>query len=547
MIERFGPYHLTRRLATGGMAEVFLAVQTGIEGFEREVVIKRILPHRASDEEFCTMFLDEARLIARLNHPYIAQIYDLGKVGDAYFITMELVQGADLSRLLDSASEKGGIGLPLDVALPVLTSLCEALEYIHTRTDELGNPLNIVHRDLNPKNVIISYEGAVKLIDFGIAKAASQVYETRTGVIKGTYGYMAPEQVSRRFVIDARADLFALGVLAYELTTGRHPFDAPDEVAVLSRLVQCKLDRPSTVVRGYPREIERLVLSCLSLDPKRRPASARDVLRELERFAVDRKIPLTLSHIADFVHEHVSRGEPARQVHPLVASPGDSTALISQRLASRADHETGTLATSLLSSQSARPPAKAEPEPPARRSGAPAAGWQWPWATWGSREKLIAVAAVSVAAVATLLTTVLVLVSWQPSRSESSAATRALVSPTLEPEEDLPLPLPPLPDDVTPPELPPGGGSKTAPDQPGLEAPVSSSMLRVESEPARARILVEGNPTGQVTPASIAVPAGKNLVWIRVELEGFQPQERQVDVAVGAAFFTLSGTVPGTE
>jgi serine/threonine protein kinase len=547
MIERFGPYHLTRRLATGGMAEVFLAVQTGIEGFEREVVIKRILPHRASDEEFCTMFLDEARLIARLNHPYIAQIYDLGKVGDAYFITMELVQGTDLSRLLDSASEKGGIGLPLEVALPVLTSLCEALEYIHTRTDELGNPLNIVHRDLNPKNVIISYEGAVKLIDFGIAKAASQVYETRTGVIKGTYGYMAPEQVSRRFVIDARADLFALGVLAYELTTGHHPFDAPDEVAVLSRLVQCKLDRPSTVVRGYPREIERLVLSCLSLDPKRRPASARDVLRELERFAVDRKIPLTLSHIADFVHEHVSRGEPARQVHPLVASPGDSTALISQRLANRADHETGTLATSLLSSQSARPPAKVEPEPPARRSGAPAAGWQWPWATWGSREKLIAVAAVSVAAVATLLTTVLVLVSWQPSRSESSAATRALVSPTLEPEEDLPLPLPPLPDDVTPPELPPGGGTKTAPNRPGLEAPVSSSMLRVESEPARARILVEGNPTGQVTPASIAVPAGKNLVWIRVELEGFQPQERQVDVAVGAAFFTLSGAAPGTE
>ena len=540
MMERFGPYQLVRRLAAGGMAEVFLAVQTGIEGFEREVVIKRILPHRAQDEEFCTMFLDEARLIARLNHPYIAQIYDLGEVDGSYFIAMEYVQGADLSRLLDLAAEGGSTGLPLEVSISVLTALGEALEYIHSRTDELGNPLNIVHRDLNPKNVIISFEGAVKLIDFGIAKAASQVYETRTGVIKGTYGYMAPEQVSRRYAIDARADLFALGVLTYELTTGRHPFDAPDEVAVLSKLVQCKFARPSSVARSYPRAVERLIMSCMSLEPKRRPRAARDVLRQLESFAGDRKIPLTMSRIGDYVQGKVAQGASPQQLPPLMAgTPGDSTALISQRLANRADHETGTLATSLLNN----PPPSPRKERPrqSRRPPRPNAGWQWPWTSWGQREKLIALVATAVAGLATLTTVVLIIVSWTPSQPERP---HALVSPLPDPDP----PGLPLPDDPVVPDLPPGGGLKSLPIEiPPDPIAVETTLLRVESEPPRAQILVEGKATGQLTPSSISVPEGQSLVWIRVELQGYRPQERQVDVAVGAALFTLSSSSPGLD
>ena len=346
MEERFGPYRLLRRLAKGGMAEVYLAVQTGIEGFERPVVIKRILPHRARDEELCTMFLDEARLVGRLSHPHIAQLYDLGRVGDSYYIAMEHVRGLDLARLLDIGASQGTPALPDIIAVPVISALCEALHYIHTRTDELGNPLNIVHRDLTPKNVVLSFEGAVKLIDFGIAKAATHVHETQAGAVKGTYGYMAPEQVTRDHAIDARTDLFALGVLTYELTTGRHPFEAPDEVAVLTRLLKGEFLPPTRLVEDYPKELEALVLSLMALEPARRPASARDVLARLERFALARRLPFSMSRIADFVRLHAEGGEMDRGAPPALADREAAEA--SRRLAARADTGTAELATALL-------------------------------------------------------------------------------------------------------------------------------------------------------------------------------------------------------
>lgn len=530
-MERFGPYKLVRRLATGGMAEIFLARQLGIEGFEREVVIKRILPHRAQDEEFCTMFLDEARLIARLNHPYIAQVYDLGQQDDTFYIAMEYVQGVDLSHLLDSAAEQGTPGLPMPVAVAVIASLCQALEYIHTRTDELGHPLNIVHRDLNPKNVIISYDGAVKLIDFGIAKASSQVYETRTGVIKGTYGYMAPEQVSRAHSIDLRADLFALGVLTYELTTGMHPFDAPDEVAVLGKLVRCQYQPPSRKIRNFPKTLERAIVSCMGQEPSHRPSSAAEVLSLLEDFANERQIPLTMSRIAEYVRRnHVDKEAMVTQIPPVVSEAGDSTAMLSQRLGNRVDQGIGSQATSLLRAPaqsggrvvrpSAPPPASAREATPPRSGG----GFEWPWATWGRRERIVALVASVVAMFATITSVVLLI-------SAFGAPNDVAPGPTSEPLTNESL----ASSNV-------GSDSLVSSPSPNRPHPVlqGAKTIRVESQPPMARILVEGKATGHVTPATVDLPEGQHLVWIKVELDGYEAGERQVAAAAGEAVFTLS-------
>ncbi|MGB0680866.1 MAG: serine/threonine protein kinase, partial [Polyangiales bacterium] len=224
--EVIGPYRIVRKLAAGGMAEIFLAKQRGLEGVERSVVLKRILPEHHNDEEFVTMFLDEARLLAALAHPNIAQTFDLGRQGLSYYLVMEYVRGPTLWKVLRRAAKTGGRGLPEREALSIVLGVAEALAYVHERHDEFGRPLNIVHRDLNPANVILSYDGAVKLIDFGIAKAASKVHQTRTEVVKGTYGYIAPEQLNQASQVDHRTDVYALGVLMYEVCVGRHPFEA---------------------------------------------------------------------------------------------------------------------------------------------------------------------------------------------------------------------------------------------------------------------------------------------------------------------------------
>jgi serine/threonine protein kinase len=306
-----GRFQILRKLATGGMAEIFLARQTGMEGLERLVVIKRILPHRARDAEFVTMFLDEARIVAGLNHPNVAQIYDLGKEEETFFLVMEYVRGPDLGKLLDTIYESGGRGLPLRIALPIIIGTCEALHYIHEKRDEAGMPLGIVHRDINPQNVVVSYEGAVKLIDFGIAKAKTKVYETRTGVIKGTYGYMAPEQLTRKAPIDRRSDVFALGVLLYESILGVHPFEASDEIALLGHIVRGDYKRPRAVRADFPEELERVILGCLTPRPEQRIPDARTVQEHLEEFMAANRLVVSMARLGDFVREVVP--EPAEK------------------------------------------------------------------------------------------------------------------------------------------------------------------------------------------------------------------------------------------
>ena len=213
------------------MAEVFKAASYGVEGFERVVALKRVLPQISEDQAFINMFIDEAKIAVQLDHPNISRIYDLGNAEDSYYIAMEYVSGHDARALFDRLAAQGK---KLDVALccHIVKEVCEALEYAHTKTNNQGEPLSLIHRDVSPQNILLSFDGQVKLIDFGIAKAAGKATKTRSGILKGKFGYMSPEQVRGR-PIDKRSDLFALAVVLYELLTSERCFRGKDDFSTL--------------------------------------------------------------------------------------------------------------------------------------------------------------------------------------------------------------------------------------------------------------------------------------------------------------------------
>src|SRR5512139_2277258 len=228
----FGRYQLLELIARGGMAEVHKAKSHGVEGFEKVLVIKSILPELSRDAEFVEMFVKEAKIAVSLSHPNIVQVFDLGRADDRYFIAMEYVAGTDLSTLLRRAARHE---LPLAPALSVFiaSEVAQALDYAHRRRDQDLQPMSLVHRDVSPQNILLGFEGAVKLTDFGIAKARHKVEEnTQAGVLKGKYAYMAPEQ-ARGEPVDARADLYALGIVLYECLSGTHPFLTPSSYETL--------------------------------------------------------------------------------------------------------------------------------------------------------------------------------------------------------------------------------------------------------------------------------------------------------------------------
>ena len=264
------------------MAELFLAKQSGLEGFEKVVVIKRILRNLAEDEEFVSMFLDEARIAAKLSHPNIVQIYDLGKSDDTHYIAMEYVSGRNVQHLMTKQAMHGGF-IPIEHACRIVAGVCEGLHYAHSRKDFDGKPLNIVHRDISPQNILVSFAGGVKVVDFGIAKASTQLAHTREGVLKGKYAYMSPEQV-RGQPIDHRSDLFALGLVFYELLTGRRAFEREDSLKTLKAIVQEKPVNPRELNPDIPSEVVSLLSRALAKSPDRRYANAQDFQIAIEDY-----------------------------------------------------------------------------------------------------------------------------------------------------------------------------------------------------------------------------------------------------------------------
>ncbi len=295
----FGKYLLLDRISVGGMAEVFKAKSYGVEGFEKVIAIKRILPSMGEDKDFIKMFIDEAKIAGQLSHANVCQIFELGKHQGAHFIAMEYIWGKDLLQI-QNRLRKGGQIMPVAMACYVIAKVCEGLDYAHRKRDAMGRHLEIVHRDCSPQNVLISYEGEVKLIDFGIARAASRSSRTNAGVLKGKFGYMSPEQV-RGLPLDHRSDLFAIGTVFYESLTNERLFQGESDFSTLERVRNADVRPPSELNHNIPPEVEGIVMRALARDVKTRYQSGAELHSDLQAFLTKQEVPFTNKTMADWL------------------------------------------------------------------------------------------------------------------------------------------------------------------------------------------------------------------------------------------------------
>jgi TonB family protein len=319
--ERFGQYTLLEKIAVGGMAEVWKARMRGVEGFQKTVAIKKILPYMTDSSEFVAMFIDEAKLAAQLSHPNIIHIYDLGKIGRDFYIAMEYVEGKDLRSLLNGA-RRLGLHLPFGLALLIAARLAGALEYAHNKRDFEGRGMGLVHRDVSPQNVLLSLDGDVKLCDFGIAKAVSKAGQTQMGALKGKLQYMSPEQAWGK-PVDHRSDIFSLGSVLFELLTGERLFSGDTEMSVLESVRQARVRSPRQIDPTIPREIDEVVVRALATLPEERFQSAGEVEQRLEAVLYALKPSPSHTDLAAFVRQ-VALGETSERAvesHPAPAAP----------------------------------------------------------------------------------------------------------------------------------------------------------------------------------------------------------------------------------
>lgn len=295
----FGKYLLLDRVNIGGMAEVWRAKTFGAGGFERIVAIKRILPNIAEDEEFISMFLDEAKITVQLNHANIAQIYELNNLSNSYFIAMEYVSGKDLRAVFDRCRKRGEPA-PIPLTCYAIAQCCEGLDYAHRAKDRQGRDMSIVHRDVSPQNALISYDGEVKVIDFGIAKAAGKATKTQAGILKGKFGYMSPEQI-RGLPLDGRSDIFAIGVCLYEMLTGERLFVGDSDFSVLEKVRKVEVLPPSHFNRKIPEQLEKIVMKSLAKDVDDRYQHGSELGEDLRGFMYSTGNAFTRKDLAAFM------------------------------------------------------------------------------------------------------------------------------------------------------------------------------------------------------------------------------------------------------
>ncbi len=499
MAVAFGRYELLKKIASGGMGQVFLA-RTAQQGFSKLVVIKRILPHLVEDEEFITMFFDEAGIAARLNHPNLVQIFDLGEAGGSHYLAMEYVAGDDIRRV-EKAARKQGRSLPLGVICRIVADAAAGLDYAHKATDPQGRPLKLVHRDVSPQNVLVGFDGGVKLIDFGVARAAGRAQHTATGILKGKYPYMSPEQIAGESY-DHRSDQFALGTVMWELLTGKRLFKGDSDLVTMRLVRECQVTPPSRVNASLPPGLDAVVLKALSPVPAQRFSDCGELRMALEEFAVHERLPSTPAHLAAFMRElYADRIAAETDTSSLDELSGasafdeksqPSNASVPSKAQPKTAHQTLALGPAEL----ARPPTRLTQQ----LTGPKTQGRK------GMGFVAAAAAVVVVAVVALTLPKVL------------QGEAEEVPPPVTEVVEVAPAPTP------TPTPTP------TEPQRPGdlLPAPAPAVSIALVSTPPGAQVTVDGQPHG-ATPTQLVLDAQRASARVTFALGGYEPQQRTVD------------------
>lgn len=298
--KQFGKYYLIEKIAVGGMAEIYKAKTFGVDGFEKLLAIKRILPHCAADKDFITMLIDEAKLTVSLSHANIVQVYDLGKIGDDYFISMEYIHGINLRDIMYRCRETQR-PIPPEISVYIIAEVCKGLDYAHRKSDAQGQPLNIIHRDISPQNILLSYEGEVKIVDFGIAKAAMNISHTMAGILKGKIAYMSPEQALGK-AIDNRTDIFSAGILLYEMLSNSKLYTGESQFEVLKKIRTTKIEEeklPGTI----PQPLKWVVAKALAYKSDDRFQNAGDLQIELTKFLYSTYLDFSPRKLAAFIKE----------------------------------------------------------------------------------------------------------------------------------------------------------------------------------------------------------------------------------------------------
>jgi serine/threonine protein kinase len=549
----YGKYFLLDRIAVGGMAEVFKAKTYGVRGFERLLVIKRILPHLSKDEEFVEMFIDEAKISVELNHANICQVTDLGKIGDNFFIAMEYIDGKDLRAILKKCST---IKTPLtnEMALFVAMEMLKGLDYAHRKSHSVhGVPLKLIHRDISPQNIMLSYQGEVKIVDFGIAKTESKLNKTQAGVLKGKFGYMSPEQASG-LELDGRTDVFSAGIILFEMLTGRRLFLGDTDFETLEKIKECEVPPPSKYNPQIPPELEAAVLKALSRQPEDRFQTAQEFQTALAKIFYSQFSSFSSRDLSDFLHSIFSEEidqEKESLRRAIDSLPADEL----EAAISGAEAANDRLIDSSSSGSGRRNATSSSSRP---RTGPPIGADK----TFGSGTKARTKRATLIRNLAVLLTPALLVVVtltwlWPSSRKKpkietsTSASEMVSVQITSDPigamvsvqgqkrgttplETSLPTGQPleflfekegfqsrTVSETVT--------GERTAfgPYVLAKEVPATST-LKITSTPEGAKISINGKLTNLTTPATVENLPVTQTLRVRINLEGYTPQTKTI-------------------
>ncbi|HEY1696580.1 MAG TPA: protein kinase [Polyangiaceae bacterium] len=366
-----GRYRVVDEIGVGGMASVHLSRMDGPGGFQKWVAIKRIHPHLVEDESFVNMFLDEARVAARISHPNVATVFELGKHEDTYWIAMEYLHGEPLREVMRRTEELGQ-PMPPEIACRVIADAAEGLHAAHELLGKNGEKLGLVHRDVTPHNLFVTYDGNTKVVDFGIAKFSSRMANTRAGTLKGKLAYMSPEQVAGE-PIDRRTDVFALGVVLWELTTGQRLFRMESDLDTLAKVQECNVPRPSTIVRGYPIDLEKIVMKALAKTKNERYRTSREFSRALQSLLMRRGLFIASDEVAAYMVSIFGDRIQKREAHLRWAAEVTQTVDIDKLkgVASPWQNDDGSILTYNSEVQASQPStARGVPRPAA---GAPAA------------------------------------------------------------------------------------------------------------------------------------------------------------------------------